>query len=101
MDAFSEDEDSIPKIAVSSADVMVVRFYDKLSVWRHWEDVWISYLAVGDPYYGVESLEYTGLVSIYLGQLEGSAYNLTFYTVLGSWLLLGPCPRIIQKCQVS
>ncbi len=64
---------------------MVVRFYDELLAWRHLEgDKWISYLAVGDPYYGVESLEYTGLVSIYLGQLEGSAYNLTFYTVLGS-----------------
>ncbi len=39
--------------------------------------------AVGDPYYGVESLEYSGRVSIYTGQLEGSAYSLTLHLVLG------------------
>jgi hypothetical protein len=39
--------------------------------------------AVGDPYYGVESLEYSGRVSIYTGQLEGSTYSLTLHLVLG------------------
>ncbi len=39
--------------------------------------------AVGDPYYGVESLEYSGQVSIYTGQLEGSTYSLTLHMVLG------------------
>ena len=41
------------------------------------------FLAVGDPYYGVESLEYSGQVYIYTGQLEGSAYSLQLHTTLG------------------
>jgi hypothetical protein len=39
--------------------------------------------AVGDPYHGVESLEYSGQVSIYTGQLEKSIYSLTLHLVLG------------------
>ena len=45
-------------------------------------------LAVGDPYYGVESLDYSGRVYIFTGQLQGSTYTLNLHTTLGrqTWL---------------
>ena len=54
--------------------------------------------AVGDPYYGVESLEYSGRVSIYTGQLEGSTYSLTLHLVLGrEHTVVASLVRILPK----